>query len=603
MTHRIRIAAAVLAAAWMSIPPATAGADQTPGVRTARHVLIVANNRDPAGELPVLRYADDDGARFAELFEAAGARVELLATLDADSQKLFPDLVGRSRPPTRDRLRAALEGMFADIRQDRSDGYVTELYFVYTGHGKVEDGTGRLLLLDGTLSRQDLFSEIVAASPADHNHLIIDACHAYYLVMARGAWRDDRGSTQASDALAAYLDTPDLLARHPTTGVILSTAGTAEVHEWERYRAGIFSHELRSGLLGPADVDGDGRVRYGELEAFLAAANAGVENPRARVQVFVQPPAQDLRHPLVELRGGAFTHFLQIPRDTAGHIQVEDARGLAYADWNKAPDHTAYLALLYPPVRRAPRYFVRRGDRETSVELDRPGTGPTEIALDQGRLAPARSAGRGSVAESYRRELFSVPYGRAFVRGFDASRDGERIARLQRTAGLPAPPQHALDAAYLVAGALVSEDGAAHGLRLSYRWAPWKHAHLAMRLGWRQSSGGKQGNLHTVDDFDLQVGGGFHWPVADRVTLSGDLLVGNHWVRLDGKDLPQEATDNDSGDDFAPAAGLLLGVRVHIAGPLYARAAGGAFVVFAAPEKQEKTLFVPEGVFALGTMF
>lgn len=65
---------------------------------TARHVLIVANNNDPDGDLPTLRYADDDGARFAELFSSAGAKVELLTTMDAESQPLFPDLVGQSRP-------------------------------------------------------------------------------------------------------------------------------------------------------------------------------------------------------------------------------------------------------------------------------------------------------------------------------------------------------------------------------------------------------------------------------------------------------------------------------------------------------------------------
>ena len=56
-------------------------------------------------------------------------------------------------------------------------------------------------------------------------------------------------------------------------GVVVATSSEAETHEWSRFDGGVFSHELRSGLLGSADLDGDGQVRYDEI----AAASTGVQ--------------------------------------------------------------------------------------------------------------------------------------------------------------------------------------------------------------------------------------------------------------------------------------------------------------------------------------
>lgn len=479
----------------------------------------------------------------------------------------------------------------------------TEFVFVFTGHGKVDDaGTGRLVLADGPLSREELFAEVIDASPADFNHVIIDACNAYYLVMARGAWKDDRGGPAARDALQAYLESPDTLSRRPTTGVILSTAGTAEVHEWERYRSGVFSHELRSGLLGPADVDVDGNVTYGELESFLTAANAGVTNPKARVQVFVQAPLQNLTHPLIELRGGAFTHFLEFPQAASGHFRVEDSRGMAYAEWNKAPDHRAYLALLYPPVRNRPRYFLRRGDKELSVRLAPSDQGPEEISFKEEEMAAAGSGSRGSVDESFRRELFIVPFGRAFAQGFAARRDSERITGIQRDAGSGAPRVHALSAAYILSDSAADKDGMAHGVRLAYRWSPWDHFHLTARLGWRRSSGRLGGDDYTTDDLDLQVGGGVRLDLPGATALFLEGTAGYHWIAR-RRTVGGEGGTIEEPDDFAPALGVFAGLRWHPAVFLFVQGAGGVCVVFTAPEKGEETMFVPEGTLSVGFLF
>jgi hypothetical protein len=66
-------------------------------------------------------------------------------------------------------------------------------------------------------------------------------------------------------------------------------------------RLAIFSHETLSGLRGAADVNGDRRIEYSELSAFLTAANRDIANPRARPSIVVRVPALDRRAPIVDL--------------------------------------------------------------------------------------------------------------------------------------------------------------------------------------------------------------------------------------------------------------------------------------------------------------
>ena len=75
---------------------------------------------------------------------------------------------------------------------------------------------------------------------------------------------------------------------------------TGESHEWAGFEAGVFSHEVRSGLFGAADADGDGRVTYAEIAAFVRRANEAIPADRFRPQVLARPPQGDGM--LVDLR-------------------------------------------------------------------------------------------------------------------------------------------------------------------------------------------------------------------------------------------------------------------------------------------------------------
>ncbi|MFU8806576.1 MAG: hypothetical protein ACNA8W_22390, partial [Bradymonadaceae bacterium] len=65
------------------------------------YALIVANNTSVDEGVDALRFADDDGARYHELFSSLAHETTLLTTLDAESQRIFPGLASQTLPPTR----------------------------------------------------------------------------------------------------------------------------------------------------------------------------------------------------------------------------------------------------------------------------------------------------------------------------------------------------------------------------------------------------------------------------------------------------------------------------------------------------------------------
>src|SRR5688572_15963361 len=72
------------------------------------YALIVANNASLDPKLAPLRYADDDGARYYELFAPQTQETVLLSVLDAETQTRHPGLAARTQPPTRAALKQSL---------------------------------------------------------------------------------------------------------------------------------------------------------------------------------------------------------------------------------------------------------------------------------------------------------------------------------------------------------------------------------------------------------------------------------------------------------------------------------------------------------------
>jgi hypothetical protein len=411
---------ALLALVLGALTPASADAE------VRRYALIVAYSGDRNGGLSPLEYADDDGARYQELFSQLADDVRVYTVLDASTQQLHPAVAKLARMPRRAEILRGLAEIFEKIQRDVDAGRETTFYFVLVGHGRIDDGgEGTVALLDGTFSRTDMFQQVLAKSPATTNHVIVDACNAYYLVHRRG----DGSGPARRDAVQAFIAREDL-SRYPNTGILLSTSSEKDTHEWSAYRAGVFSHELRSAMAGGADVNGDGEIAYSEIAAFLAAANQHVTS-LARVDVFARPPAADFARPLVDLRAARFGHWLHIPAGDPIRIYLEDARGVRYADANVGGKQPIVFGLV-----PSPHYFVRtpEGTREVRIELDR----RTRIELDRAKMRSPEIASRGAVEQSFRLDLYAEPFDAAFYRGYVAAQRTPAVA-LDAARWLPGP--------------------------------------------------------------------------------------------------------------------------------------------------------------------
>lgn len=429
--------------ATISLAPAALASDAPPAV----YAVIVANNRSLDTEVPPLRYADDDGVRYFELFSSYADRVSLFAVLDEETQRQHRGLGAVARPPRRRTIQAQVDAYFREMERQREEGRESVFYFIYSGHGDIgENREGYVNLLDARFTRTDLYRDVISASTATYNHVIIDSCNSYFMVNSRGKWRNDRVDAGNRDLLAAYV-ARESLDRYPNTGVVLSTSSAQETHEWSAYGAGVFSHQLRSGLIGTADVNVDGKIEYSEIRAYIAAANARVDDPKARISLYAKPPSRNLTEPLFDIHRMRPRAFLDLAPSDAGRLYLEDARGVRYADFNKAAEAPLRVALL-----QSPYYYLRTDTQEIEI---RPAT-EQAIRLTPDAWKPRAKLARGSTSETFRRDLYRVPYGPSFYDGYVASHD--EIVPVANVAALTKPmPQMALELPPLMESRTIDE--------------------------------------------------------------------------------------------------------------------------------------------------
>ncbi|MGQ0505127.1 MAG: hypothetical protein ACT4TC_07370 [Myxococcaceae bacterium] len=364
--------------------------------------LIVANNAShKAGRSP-LQYADDDGAKYHEVFTtvASADDVVLLSELDSDTRRIFPHLSHRALSPTHQHLEDAAAGLAAKVAAAKALNREVEFYFVYAGHGDVESGQGYVELEDAAFTAGDL-ENLLGHVGATRSHVILDSCNSFFVVNPRKAG----GKRFATPSNAAA----SLARRLPNVGVFLSTSAEAEVYEWSELQSGIFSHAVRSGLLGAADADGDGRVSYLELAAFVDLASSEVKNPNFRPKVFARGPAGDDRRAVLDLQDANAVTLKLEPSDQL-RLTLRDDLGLRWIDLNKEKGTSLLLRL---PRRLAPGMAVEQlrleGDVERIVARYELGS---EGAHQYSSLKamPRPHQGRGNGADMFR-VLFGKPFG------------------------------------------------------------------------------------------------------------------------------------------------------------------------------------------------
>lgn len=372
----------------------------------ARFAVVIGNNRAEGSGEAILRYADDDAAATHQLLSEAGVRSVLLTTLDADTQGVNAAL----RPDghaTWSALSSALDALYQRMREEKGG---SELLLFYSGHGDVAQGEGYILLEDRRVTRRMLY-QLLARSPAQRNHVIVDACKSYFLAFERGP------GGERTDYPHSFREA-QIPARLANTGFILSTSSDRDSHEWERFQAGIFSHEVRSALRGAADLDHDGHINYAELSAFLAAANEGIRNRRFRPDFAVRPPASELGADVLVWQGEAAMSVT----GGLGHLYVETAAGVRLLDAHASEEQRLNLHL---PKERP--LFVRRADDSREYEL----TAAALVHLAVLSPNPPQIMRKGALHLAFE-QLFAVPFGIAKMTAFRAYQEAE--AEQQRAA-------------------------------------------------------------------------------------------------------------------------------------------------------------------------
>jgi hypothetical protein len=434
------------------------GAAALPGAGPATQLaIVIGNNRPDTPGRVRLRYADDDAVAMHRLLLEAGVQSHLLAAPDADTRALNPGVQPDGAPRWGD-LQRVVRTVAAVLQSARREQRATELFFYFSGHGDVAAGESYLALEDARLTRTRLFEEVLARLPAARRHVIVDACKSYFLA----APKDPGGERTSPKGDLLVTRRADLVG---STGFVLSTSSAGDSHEWERYQGGVFSHEVRSALRGAADADGDGRVTYAELGAFLRAANRGIPNPLLRPDFLLRPPGE-LSLPLIVWRGAASR--LRVDREPAAHLLVESPLGLRLADL--PPSRGGVRQIMLPPERPL---YIRREDGRAEYLLAPAG----EAALSELKPAPVRVASKGALHAALER-LFDSPFGQADVDDYRAafgrqladealaarlladSPSARRRARIQKWAGLSALATAALS---LTLGAVAVERYATGG--------------------------------------------------------------------------------------------------------------------------------------------
>jgi hypothetical protein len=354
-------------------------AHAAPPPRPATFALVIGVNHSVDPDTETLRYADDDAAQYFEMFRSLGARTYLLTDLDPGDRALYPQAAAEALPPTRRALDDAVTRLAADLDRARKAGVATALYVVYAGHGNVGDDGGYISLADARLTGAAIARDIIARANADRTHLIVDACDSYLLTLGRGPG----GRRRVLHGFAALRSNFD----DTKVGLLLSTSSARASHEWQGFSSGVFSYEVRAGLQGAADVDGDGFVSYREIAAFVARANAAIENPAYRPDIFARPPA-----------GSPILLDIRTPDrfaiDAPGHYILEDSRGVR-------------LAELHPAQ---PVQLVRRKDAGTLYLRDVDANTELAIAPDGSTETSAVRVSSRGAADALFGKLFRLPF-------------------------------------------------------------------------------------------------------------------------------------------------------------------------------------------------
>ena len=274
--------------------------------------LIVGNNRHLVQSDRTLRYADDDALMAADRFRMLHPDGALWLLVDPDEETLLAHAGGDLppyTPPDRAHWEAAIAEMEARAQAARAAGIRRiRLLVHFAGHG--EPG-GIIHLQDAPLTRE-AFRQSLARVGADRVFALMDGCHLGDLTRGDGASADPLSGVFLDEELA-------LPGRPSWLGLIGSTAS---VPESGYLGSGLLTLVGLTGLMGPADLDGDQRVTFDEWSRYIYA-QLGTLPGSPPIVAF--PPGHDALAPVVDLshsRAGG----IRLTRSFGpGHIRIVDS--------------------------------------------------------------------------------------------------------------------------------------------------------------------------------------------------------------------------------------------------------------------------------------
>ncbi|HKO93593.1 MAG TPA: caspase family protein [Polyangiaceae bacterium] len=397
-------------AGWLSVAvPAAA--------KVERFAVLVGANRGESAE-ETLRYAERDAERMYAVLQELG--------------DFLPENMLLLRSPDAAALQRALISVNDRVRSAESrPGAQVVLFVYYSGHADAQ-----ALHLGSTRLELTLLEQLVRSSAAAFRVLVVDACRSGSLTRVKGGSPGPAFAVRVDESLDGE-------------GTVLLTSSSLDEDSQESEALGgsFFTHYLSSGLLGPADTDGDGLItldeayRYAHMNTLRASSRtlAGPQHPTFRYdlkgqgRIVLSAPVQHNAE-----RAG-----LRFP---AGHdylVFADSENGAVVAEV------TAQDARREVSVKPG-RYFVR---------------GRAATHLLEGTLQVSRQQ-RLTVSEA---NLARVEY-----------------ARLVRKGGHERQLVHGPLAAYSFRTALSNSEGLCHGAVLGYAWVH-EQLTLSPRLGYCRS--------------------------------------------------------------------------------------------------------------------
>jgi hypothetical protein len=356
-----------------------------------RFAVIVGNDIGHADDAP-LAYAESDADKvYGVLRDLGGFQpIDMVLLKGQDSATVRRTLIAMN-----DRIRTGATKAGTD----------SLLVVYYSGHadaGALRLGADRIDLTE--------LSQLVRGSSATFRLMVLDACRSGQLTRVKGGRMIEPFQLPAQAAL-----------RGEGLAFLTASAASEDAQESDEIRGSFFTHAFVSGLLGAADVDGDGAVMLDEAyryayDATLRATSRtayGVQHPTFEYDfrghgslVLTQPGA---------LTGGRGT--LQLPAKLSFLVMQDDGDGAVVAEV-AASDSARALSL------KAGKYFLRGRGAGFLLEGKVPLTAAETLSVDPSvleRVQYARLVRKGAEDPSWTHAFELGAFGQRHAPGVGAS--------------------------------------------------------------------------------------------------------------------------------------------------------------------------------------